>query len=271
MSTLTTLLSLTKPDGGDAAQISVINANMDILDNAVTLTGTQSLTNKTLTSPHMTTPVVDSGGLTVTAGGATVTAGGLTVTAGGLIVTAGNVALGATLNAYIGLNAAPSLSGNNNQYGVISQPTGSSSGTTELVGFWSQPNTAATAYTVTSAVNFHATGFIKGAGSTITSAYGLLVDSLTQGGTNNYGIYINAPSGGSTINAGIVNLGDYLPADGTTNATAGFIYIPTGAGSPSGTPTLRAAARSPLYYDSTNHKLWVYESAASAWKGVVLS
>lgn len=36
----------------------------------------------TLTSPHMTTPVVDSGGLTVTAGGLTVTAGNLVLGAG---------------------------------------------------------------------------------------------------------------------------------------------------------------------------------------------
>jgi hypothetical protein len=34
----------------------------------VTLTGTQTLTSKTLTSPHMTDPVVDSGNLTLTAG-----------------------------------------------------------------------------------------------------------------------------------------------------------------------------------------------------------
>ena len=79
MSTLTTLLSLTKPDGGDPALISVINANMDILDNAVTLTSAQTLTNKTLTGPHMSAPVVDSGGLTITAGALTVVSGDLSV------------------------------------------------------------------------------------------------------------------------------------------------------------------------------------------------
>jgi hypothetical protein len=47
----------------------------------------------TLTAPHFTTPVVDSGGLTVTAGGLTVTAGGLTVTAGGAVITAGGLTL----------------------------------------------------------------------------------------------------------------------------------------------------------------------------------
>jgi hypothetical protein len=49
-----------------------------------TTTGTQTLTNKTLTSPHMTGAVVDSGGLTVTAGNIGV--GGAAVTNVGLYV-----------------------------------------------------------------------------------------------------------------------------------------------------------------------------------------
>lgn len=80
MSTQTPLLSLTKPDGGDAAQISVINANFDILDNAVTLANSQTLINKTLTAPHMTSAVVDSGGFTVTAGAIALPAGSLDAT-----------------------------------------------------------------------------------------------------------------------------------------------------------------------------------------------
>lgn len=98
MATTTTLLSLTKPDGSDAAQISVINANMDILDNSVLLTNSQTLTNKTLTSPHFTTPVVDSGGLTVTTGGLTVSAGGITIT--------GNSTINGTLGSLTGLTVA---------------------------------------------------------------------------------------------------------------------------------------------------------------------
>lgn len=73
---------IVSPDGG-AATAQVVN-----------LSATQTLTNKTLTTPHLTTAVVDSGGLTVTAGGLTVSAGGATITAGGLTVTAGGVTLG---------------------------------------------------------------------------------------------------------------------------------------------------------------------------------
>lgn len=47
-----------------------------------------------------------------------------------------------------------------------------------------------------------------------------------------------------------------------TNATDGFIYIPAGAGAPSGTPTA-FTGRVPFYYDSTNDQLYVYNGA---WK-----
>src|SRR5205807_10322300 len=69
----------------------------------VTLTDVQTLTNKTLNSPHVTGPVVDSGGLTITAGGLTVTAGGATITAGGLTVTAGDGGLCDALHAHFGV------------------------------------------------------------------------------------------------------------------------------------------------------------------------
>lgn len=48
-----------------------------------------------------------------------------------------------------------------------------------------------------------------------------------------------------------------------TNATDGFLYIPTCAGTPTGTPTTQTG-RFPLVYDSTNHKLYIYDGG---WKG----
>lgn len=47
-----------------------------------------------------------------------------------------------------------------------------------------------------------------------------------------------------------------------TNATDGFTYIPTCAGTPTGTPTTQTGAV-PLVYDTTNNQLWIY---AGAWK-----
>ncbi|MEA2937723.1 MAG: hypothetical protein QOC56_1227 [Alphaproteobacteria bacterium] len=48
-----------------------------------------------------------------------------------------------------------------------------------------------------------------------------------------------------------------------TGATDGFIYIPTCAGTPTGTPTAYSG-RVPIVYDTANNKLYVYNGA---WKG----
>lgn len=47
-----------------------------------------------------------------------------------------------------------------------------------------------------------------------------------------------------------------------TNATDGFLYIPTCAGSPSGTPTTKTG-RVALVYDTSAHQFWIYDTA---WK-----
>lgn len=48
-----------------------------------------------------------------------------------------------------------------------------------------------------------------------------------------------------------------------TNATGGFLYIPSCAGTPTGTPTAYTG-RLPLVIDSTNHKLYFY--SGGAWR-----
>ncbi len=52
-----------------------------------------------------------------------------------------------------------------------------------------------------------------------------------------------------------------------TDATDGFLYIPSCAGAPTGTPTGRAG-RLALVYDSSNNNLYVYNTA---WKKVTLA
>ena len=47
-----------------------------------------------------------------------------------------------------------------------------------------------------------------------------------------------------------------------TNATEGFLYIPTCAGTPTGVPTARTG-RVALIYDTTNFQFWIYDGA---WK-----
>ena len=43
-----------------------------------------------------------------------------------------------------------------------------------------------------------------------------------------------------------------------TTATDGFLYIPSGAGTPTGAPTTQTG-RVALYYDTTNHQFWIYD------------
>jgi hypothetical protein len=52
-----------------------------------------------------------------------------------------------------------------------------------------------------------------------------------------------------------------------TNATNGFVYIPTQAGAPTGTPT-SFAGKVAMTYDTTNNKLYIYNGA---WKSVTLA
>lgn len=64
--------------------------------------------------------------------------------------------------------------------------------------------------------------------------------------------------------AGSVIIGDIVtPGALATNATAGFLYIPTCAGTPTGVPTAYTG-KVALVYDTTNNKFYIYNAA---WKG----
>ena len=69
---VTPLLALTRPSpktcAAPDALAHVLGLDLDVLDQAVTLTGAQTLTNKTLTAPVLTSPSVLTGDLTLTAG-----------------------------------------------------------------------------------------------------------------------------------------------------------------------------------------------------------
>jgi len=77
--------------------------------------------------------------------------------------------------------------------------------------------TAAATFNLTSYAGIHVYNLGKGAGSTVQTAYGILVDSITAAsGTSsgNFGIYIAAPSGASVNNYGLYNVGTtYLAAN----------------------------------------------------------
>lgn len=83
----------------------------------------------------------------------------------------------------------------------------------------------------------------KGAASTTVNT---LITALTiKGGTTN----------NTTVGQPSIVIGNAAIA---TNATDGFLYITTCAGTPTGTPTT-FTGRVALCYDTTNHQLWVYD------------
>jgi hypothetical protein len=130
------------------------------------------------------------------------------VTVSSAFSTQGNTTLGdastdtVTVNGYMGIGGAGSntiglylkntISTGNIQYGIAAAPVGN--GTNQINGIWSGPATAASSFTAGTVAAIRAANATKGAGSTITNLYGLVVEDQTQG-TNNYGITSLVSSG----------------------------------------------------------------------------
>jgi hypothetical protein len=54
-----------------------------------------------------------------------------------------------------------------------------------------------------------------------------------------------------------------------TNATDGFVFIPGGTGTPTGTPSISPTGIYPMYYDATNNKLYVRNGGT--WRSITLT
>jgi hypothetical protein len=102
---------------------------------------------------------------------------------------------------------------------------------------------------------------LKGSDGTGTGVGGTIVLQTAPAGTT--GTTQNPFATGLTITAPAVNMQPSVVVGNqalATNATDGFLYIASGAGTPTGTPTT-FTGRVALYYDTTNHQLWVYDGA----------
>src|SRR5579884_249174 len=158
---------------------------------------------------------------------------------GGLSLPTSTVGVGATEvgNAGVVVGGTPFSGAVTSQYDYWANGTGTSVGTNERTGFQAQPATAPST-AVTTVTGFHAVNPIKGAGGSITHAYGLLVDGMSGiGGTDNYGIYVGTMVGGSGNNFGIyVASGSSVGVRIGGGTTAGLM-IDTGGLLLSGTPT----------------------------------
>lgn len=101
-----------------------------------------------------------------------------------------------------------------------------------------------------------------------SGAQGTIVAFFTRrrqetGGGNDGAVVVDAGAGTKQVFCDDVNTpGPLVPVAGSTTQTDGFIHIPSGAGAPTGVPTTFTGTV-PLYYDRTNHKLYVYDTT---WK-----
>jgi hypothetical protein len=88
-------------------------------------------------------------------------------------------------------------------------------------------------------------------------AYGSLL-MLGIDGANPIGLVTNSARRLTISGVGNISVGAGAIA---TNATDGFLYISTSAGTPTGTPTA-ISGRAPIHVDTTNNKLYFYSSGA---------
>jgi hypothetical protein len=102
---------------------------------------------------------------------------------------------GSAPNNQYALQVTGSITTGSSQYGVFVNST-IDNGATQGYAMVAQIITAAAAYTLNGAYSFYAANASKGAGSSISTQYGLYIEVLSAAGTN-YGIYVNAPTGGN--------------------------------------------------------------------------
>ncbi len=113
-------------------------------------------------------------------------------------------------------------------YGVFNQVLGNSSGTSSLVGVYSAPRSAASAYTVAYRAAFFADAITKGAGSTITRDIGVYVSFPSEGTTGGASIADNLSFSGSYfINSTSTN--PSLLSGSLTVANTGFTLFGSSA------------------------------------------
>ena len=135
--------------------------------------------------------------------------------------------------------------------------------------FGTGAGTVAASFTLGGLQHFTAVQGTFGVGSTVTSQYGFLVDANMIGATNNYAFYGDIPAGSNRWNLFMGGTArNYLAsglevAAGTTTMTTGFVHIPAAAGAPTGAPS-NPTGNVPMYYDSTNHKIYIY--SGGSWR-----
>lgn len=201
------------------------------------------------------------------------TTSGTNKTVTGKLIVDGQVQLGGTVPAFTKMNIGGTLpSSSSTTYSFINSGTVPDT-TTDYIAYRTGAGTQDAAFTLGSYIHYWATqGTVTGGSRTApTSQIGFGVDSTLVGATTNYGFYSNIPTAANRYNffaAGTApNLFSGTTIVGTaalaTNATDGFFYAPTCAGTPTGTPTAYTGV-APIVIDTTNHKLYFY--SGGTWR-----
>jgi len=142
--------------------------------------------------------------------------------------------------------------------------------------------------------SLNGTAVANGAGSSVFNVNGttggatIHLTNNTTGTTNSDGMimnmsgvdmfFINRESGkiewrtSDTARASITSLGSFLAGTAalSTTATDGFLYIPSCAGAPSGTPTDHSNM-SAIIHDTSNNRIYLYNHVSNAWQYAALT
>lgn len=118
---------------------------------------------------------------------------GNTVTERMRIASNGNTGIGSTSLGSISLRVSKSITGGTIAYGILSDGQIQSDVTSQVYYYLSNATTQATTFTLSGLYHFRAIQGTIGAGSSITSQYGIFVGSDLVGATNNFAYYGGIP------------------------------------------------------------------------------
>lgn len=103
----------------------------------------------------------------------------------------GALGVGSTALTGYTIRAGGLTTGATTAYGIASITTAASDVTANFGSVYALPSTSAASFTLSNLYYFNATQGTFGVGSTVTSQYGVFVNSANTGATNNYGFYGN--------------------------------------------------------------------------------